>query len=357
MATERYALNIAEIERSVENYQQTKPSYSFTLHRKDTDRYIYKVEKDGENVTFIIYLQKGGMVSHQVQGKDNLSHLKSVAEGCWEYVVDKTHIRCVSCNIFKFKDVKEDDFTAFTTLFSEHENYSIEDIESLNEHLKYRKQISDTHGAKVFANYYSNGTMTLQGGITPLFTYAWAECVDMVGDLEAEEKEAFLSYSTTQGEERIAPDINTHIENIAPINGTKIEMFIQTSIRLANLGLAEGDCGWIPFCILKGLDALVSMKLTGGNPLKDFERYSDYFVPDAADPNKFVFKKDIHDYDGNTPLKSALENGYTLLRNKRNSTFHIDRLNPESSTTLTYEMAVELVEETLRAINLICKNW
>ena len=150
--------------------------------------------------------------------------------------------------------------------------------------------------------------------------------------------------------------MSDHISNLVPIQGNKIDIFIETSIKLANVGLALKDCGWISYCILKGLDALMSLKLTGGNPANSFSNYTVFFNETAPGSEIYVFHSGIHTFDGQ-PLKRALEDGYTLFRKERNSSFHIDRSNIASSRMMSYDQAVDVIEKALVIINRICEHW
>ena len=61
--------------------------------------------------------------------------------------------------------------------------------------------------------------------------------------------------------------------------------------------------------------------------------------------------------DFNPELKKCIERAYAYYIDKRTASFHIDRTAIETSTILSYEEAVDIVEESLKNINNICKNW
>ncbi len=63
------------------------------------------------------------------------------------------------------------------------------------------------------------------------------------------------------------------------------------------------------------------------------------------------------DLDCNPELKKSMEQAYAYYIDKRTASFHIDRTAIETSTVLSYDAAVEIVEESLKRINNICKNW
>lgn len=356
MANPKFALNIGEIENAVNTYSALKPAYTFSLDKRE-NQFLYKVGKDGNEVSLTLYILKGGMVSHQVQSKKGLSDIASVAEDCWEYVVENTHIQCSSCNFFKLSNVEEEEFSDFIDLASNGYGYIVNTVDNPNDTFKCRKTIEDQYGARLSINYYNNGTLTLQGALSPMFTYMWTECVSLLGDIEEEERNEFISYSTSAPQNVLDPNLSSHIDNLAPMTGNKIDLFAEVSIKLANLGIVCEDNAWISFSVLKGLDALISLKLTGGNPTNSFDVYSEFFIPSAVGSDDFVFKTAITTYDGNAPLKRALEEAYSYLRLQRNTSFHIDRANVATSRIVAYEEAVDIITECLKYMNRICRNW
>ncbi len=234
--------------------------------------------------------------------------------------------------------------------------YVSEEKEVSSKAIKYSTKYTDKYGANVTANYYNNGTLTIQGALTPMLVYTWTNCVDLLGDLNPIDKEALIKLSTTSSPAFLSSNLADYITNLAPIAGTKIEALITTSITLANSGIVCEDNGWIPFCILKALDALLSRALTHDNPANAFDHYGLHFDKDAA-TGRHTLKATNHDFDRNLPLKHALEAGYDLFYNERHSSFHIDRANVETSTMLSYEKAVDVVVESLKVIDRICKHW
>lgn len=356
MVNKKYALVTTEIENAVTEFFENRDSYDVRLSKKDDTRFIYKVGKDNAEVTLTFYLLKGGMTSHQVQPTNALANLKSIANECWEYVVEKTHIKCIDCNFFRFSNVSEDDFNALVSIASDDHKYNV--IQEVNSSDIYnsRKTIVDSHGARLSLNYYNNGTLTLQGAISPMFTYVWTDCVNLIGEIDAVEREQFISYASNDGIVRIDPNLSKHIENIAILEGTKIDILAEVSCKLANLGQAYEDNGWISFCILKSLDALLSKKLQEAGDFKNKDSYTDFFHQ-VGESEDYVFNTAYTCFDAKPALKKAMEDGYSFLRKQRNTSFHIDRKNTSTSRMVTYEEAIEIIEDALKLMNRICKNW
>lgn len=350
-------LQIDQIGNAVSNFFSERPTASFEI--KDlADKIVCKISKEGakDQATLTMYIKKGGAVSHLVQCTPQRMDLKQLAEDCWTSVVSETSVSVSSCSCYTFRSISEEDYGTFTTIMKESLSYTPEEKEISSGAIKYSTKYTDKYGANVTANYYNNGTLTIQGALTPMLVYTWTNCVDLLGDLNPVEKEALITLSATSAPVRLSSDLKEHISNLAPIVGTKIEAFIITSITLANSGIVCEDNGWISFCILKGLDALLSRALTHDNPANAFANFSSHFDKDVT-TGKHVLKSSNHDFDGNVPLKHALEAGYDLFYNERHSSFHIDRGNVETSTMLSYEKAVEVVEESLKVIDRICKHW
>lgn len=350
-------LRIDQIGNAVANFFSQKQTATYELKESD-NTIVCKVGKENvkEKATLTMYILRGGAVSHQVQCTPTKMDLKKLAEDCWDSIVNETNISVSSCSCYSFKNISEDDFKSFSSIMKDDLAYTAEDKTSTSSAIKFSTRYSDKYGANVTANYYNNGTLTIQGALTPMLVYTWSNCVDLLGDLDSVDKDALITLSTTTSPVKLNPDLSQHISNLTPIKGTKVEVFIATSIKLANSGMVCDDNGWIPFCILKGLDALLSRKLTHDNPANAFDKYGEHFIKSNA-TGKHVLKPSNTDFDTNLPLKQAIEDGYELLYRERNTSFHVDRANVETSTVLTYEKAIEVVEDALKAIDKICKNW
>lgn len=350
-------LRIDQIENAVSNFFAPKQTVTYEFKELD-DKFVCKIGKDKvkEKATLTIYKKRGGSVSYQVQCTPTRMDLKQLAEDCWASVVSETNITVASCGCYSLKNISEDDFKSFSSIMTDDLKYSTEERIPSSNTIKTSKKFTDKYGANVTANYYNNGTLTIQGALSSMLVYTWTSCVDLLTNIDPTDKDALITLSTTTSPVRLSTDLSEHISNLAPIAGTKIESMIKTSITLANSGIVCDDNGWIPFCILKGLDALLSRKLTHDNPANTFDKYGDHFIKSNV-TGKHVLKPSNTDFDSNIPLKHAIEDGYELLYLERNSSFHIDRANVETSTVMSFEKAVEVVEDTLKAIDKICKHW
>ena len=208
MAADRYALNIDAIESAVAEFADKKTSCTFNLTKRDDKGFVYKIEKDGRNATLTLFIVKGGRMSHLVQASNQCSDLKAVGKECWEYILEKTHINCTSCNFFTIKNVSSEDFDSFIELLTTVYNYGVDEQDSTSDKISARRIVKDQYLASVTVNYYNNGTLTIQGALTPLFNNVWIQCVDLVGEIEDEERHQFLSYSTSSAPERISENLS-----------------------------------------------------------------------------------------------------------------------------------------------------
>ena len=350
-------LRIDQIENAVSNFFAPKQTVTYELKELD-DKFVCKIGKDKEKekATLTIYKKKGGTVSYLVQCTPTRMDLKQLAEDCWTSIVNETNVTVASCGCYSLKNISEDDFKSFSSIMTNDFKYTTEEKAPVSSKIKTSKKFTDKYGANVTANYYNNGTLTIQGALSSMLVYTWTSCVDLLTNIDPADKDALITLSTTTSAVRLSSDLSEHISNLTPIAGTKIESMIKTSITLANSGIVCDDNGWIPFCILKGLDALISRKLTHDNPANNFDNFGVHFDKDLS-TGKHVLRSCNTDFDTNPPLKHALEDGYELFYRERHSSFHIDRANVETSTVMSFEKAVEVVEDVLKAIDKICKYW
>lgn len=199
---------------------------------------------------------------------------------------------------------------------------------------------------------YKNGTLYLQGTMSSLFLSLIVETLPVITTIPSDIIKEVMSNSTTMPIV-IEEDLGKNIENLNPIKGSVIEKMILSSIQLVNSAVPIEDYGCFVLGILKATDALMSKKLVeiSGAP---FDSYGTYLESNDGHIT-YHFKKPILDF--NPKLKKSIEKAYAYYIDKRTASFHIDRTAIETSTILSYDAAVEIVEESLKHINNICKNW
>lgn len=127
---------------------------------------------------------------------------------------------------------------------------------------------------------------------------------------------------------------------------------MRSSIQLINSAKPVDDYNCYVHGVLVALDGVMSKKLVElhGN---SFNTYGTFF--ESVDGVNYVFKTDTA--DAYPALKTALEKAESFLHDKRTATFHVDRAAIEATTTITYDMAIDITKEALKHINNICDNW
>ena len=148
----------------------------------------------------------------------------------------------------------------------------------------------------------------------------------------------------------IEKDLNKHFTKTENIEGSILEDFLKTSIALANSGVVVDDYGCYTFGIMKALDGLISKRLLEDAP--DFKDYGTYF--ERGKDGNYHFLENVGTYNGNPSLKRALEKAYDFYNKNRHTTFHIDRRNLETSRTLYYDEAVNIIKDGLVIIHDLC---
>lgn len=293
-----------------------------------------------------LYYSKG-RVSYSAQGR-----MKEKAEECWEYIKQQTSLPNTEHKTFTIKDVAEDDFQGYKKCLEEYDSYIVEDMEFLDSNVISRFKVTGKYDATIVFTYYKNGTLYLQGTMSSLFLSLIVETLPVITTIPSDIIKEVMSNSTTMPIV-IEEDLGKNIENLNPIKGSVIEKMILSSIQLVNSAVPIEDYGCFVLGILKATDALMSKKLVeiSGAP---FDSYGTYLESNDGHIT-YHFKKPILDF--NPKLKKSIEKAYAYYIDKRTASFHIDRTAIETSTILSYDAAVEIVEESLKHINNICKNW
>ena len=191
-----------------------------------------------------------------------------------------------------------------------------------------------------------------QGAVTAFYIELITEIMETISSVPTEVMEDFLAIQPLVGCV-IEKDLNKHFTKTENIEGSILEDFLKTSIALANSGVVVDDYGCYTFGIMKALDGLISKRLLEDAP--DFKDYGTYF--ERGKDGNYHFLENVGTYNGNPSLKRALEKAYDFYNKNRHTTFHIDRRNLETSRTLYYDEAVNIIKDGLVIINDLCTNW
>ena len=221
-----------------------------------------------------------------------------------------------------------------------------------NPAIRNQYHLKGKYDAKVSIIFYNNGTLFLQGAVTAFYIELITEIMETISSVPTEVMEDFLAIQPLVGCV-IEKDLNKHFTKTENIEGSILEDFLKTSIALANSGVVVDDYGCYTFGIMKALDGLISKRLLEDAP--DFKDYGTYF--ERGKDGNYHFLENVGTYNGNPSLKRALEKAYDFYNKNRHTTFHIDRRNLETSRTLYYDEAVNIIKDGLVIINDLCTNW
>ena len=341
-----FYLNIESIPSVIDDYFKANTQFEHEIANNDDSGLLLKIKKGNSTGILNLFYSKG-RVSYSVQGR-----MKEKAEECWNYIKQQAALPNTEHKTYTIKDVSKEDFNEYKKCLDEYESYTLEDMDTSDSNVINRFKVTGRYEATVVFTYYKNGTLYLQGTISSLFLSLIVETLPVITTIPSDIIAEVISNSTTKLIV-VEENLGKSIENLNPIRGSVIEKMILSSIQLVNSAVPIEDYGCFVLGILKATDAIMSKKLveTTGTP---FESYGTYFGSSDGGVT-YHFKKT--DLDSNPELKKSMEQAYAYYIDKRTASFHIDRTAIETSTVLSYDAAVEIVEESLKHINNICKNW
>lgn len=346
----KHSLSVENIDQVAIDFIATKPSYSIKI----TDCQEGKLKKiaitHNKETGILNCFINGGQVSYSTQGK---AHLKGICEECWNVILQNTSIPCPDKKSFTAKGISEEDFDAFIDVLSESDEIEITTVNTDNNPaIRNQYHLKGKYDAKVSIIFYNNGTLFLQGAVTAFYIELITEIMETISSVPTEVMEDFLAIQPLVGCV-IEKDLNKHFTKTENIEGSILKDFLKTSIALANSGVVVDDYGCYTFGIMKALDGLISKRLLEDAP--DFKDYGTYF--ERGKDGNYHFLENVGTYNGNPSLKRALEKAYDFYNKNRHTTFHIDRRNLETSRTLYYDEAVNIIKDGLVIINDLCTNW
>lgn len=346
----KYSLSVENIDQAACDFIATKLSYSINIEDCNGGK-LKKIEiiHNKEKGILNCFIS-GGQVSYNIQGH---AHLKGICEECWNAIFRNTSIPCPDKKSFTARGIDEEDFDALIEVLSESGEVEIVAVNTDNNPaIRNQYHLKGKYDAKVSVIFYHNGTLFLQGAVTAFYIEIITEVMEAISSVSAEVVEDFFAIQPLVGCV-IEKDLDKHFTKTENIEGSILEDFLKTSIVLANSGVVVDDYGCYTFGIMKALDGLISKRLLEDAP--DFKDYGTYF--EKCDDGNYHFLKGVGTYNSNLSLKRALEKAYGFYNKNRHSTFHVDRRNLETSRTLSYDEAVNIIKDGLVIMNELCNNW
>ena len=311
---------------------------------KQDSQDTFKLTQGKANAFITVYYKKNGLTSISYQGSNRTNKL---GEECCEYVISKASLPDTYHQTFTIRNANFDNYDYFKSEIGE-ENISVENTNDTSVH--ERIKVKDETGAAITVTMYKNATLYFQGNITPLFVSLMNAALQW---MLAEENENVSVIGLKNVSCDVDCDIAKHIQHIDKLkpDGNVLIKMIETSLQLANSGIAVSDYGCYTYGILKGIEGIIKLRLFEDVP--PFENFGDYFIYDKH-TGTYKFKQSF--YDAKIELKRSLEKAYTHFNKYRHSTFHVDN-QIETTKILSYSEAISILYDSLDVINELCDHW
>lgn len=166
---QRYALNIPEIESTVSEFaKQLGGVYNVVVESSDATPKVVKISKPGDKKPSILrcYIVNGGQVSFKNEGATAYT---SVCNQCRDYLIENAKLEYADRKDYKANNIDEDGFLALIDCFNDTDlPYSVTSKEIHDNKIKYSYTITGQYKDTVTVSYYTNGTLYMQGRISPI---------------------------------------------------------------------------------------------------------------------------------------------------------------------------------------------
>lgn len=349
MAKKKFSLQISLIDKFAKDFIENE-GYECSIeehpNKTITEKHI-TICKGKVKGKLVLYIS-GGQVSYQVQTGNQA--IRTVGEKCWGYILEHTILSNVNAKWFTARDVENELFDLFIS--SLEEDYIVTEKEITADTIRDSYLVEGSYGACLSIILYNNGTLNIQGRVTPLFVEIISKAVDDLVIEPEKVKDDFLAIEQAKAYE-LDPDLHAHINNTVQIDGSKLETMIRTSIQLANSAIELDDYCCYTHSILRALEGLIRKRLME-EEINAFDNIGDFF---KKEDKNYIFKDEITRYDGIPALKGSLEEAYDFYNKNRHSISHVDKANIEASKMMDYDDAVDVIQECLKKINKLCNNW
>lgn len=347
----RYSLDIPSLENLVNEFGDTLgDTYTIVFDNLNRDNKAIKISKEGDKKSSILrcYIVNGGQVSFRNEGSTTYY---AVCNQCRDYLVENGKLEFADRKAYTVSHVSEDEFLSLIDCLGDGAfGYTLEkkDI-NCNNALNCAYTIKGKYKDEITVNYYKNGTMFMQGRISPVFIDFACQATGLLTD-SSSQLEALFTVEKSKIE-IIDEDLKKHIPvNYTHIEG-KLETILSSSLLLINNPIKLNDYSAYAFPALRALEGLMRKRIVEEcGAFSDFGVYFDFNYKNK----EYKLKSDSRPFHEKTC--HCLEKAYNLFKKHRDSTFHMDS-STETSRTLELNESIEIVQECLKIMSALCENW
>lgn len=345
---EHYALDFDAIEPTLAEYFQEKCDLRYSFEQVNDYTYRVSVMKEGiKKPGLLMIYNKQGLFCMDLGGAQALV---GVCADCRDYLIQRLQIPNAEKQSFSIKDVDAELAAACVVCLED--NYTVsEDKGDVPDAKHY--VVTDDHRSSVSVICYDNGTIYVQGAYTALFLKVITEISKETSATPDVVVKELMSIAPLV-KQRYDIDINALVKNPKPLIDNHLDVMVLSSVILANSALNTYDFGPYAFGVLKAIEGLLILKLQ-----PHFTKDSDSFGKCYSDLGNGKQELYVHDYDAPeyAVLKKAMEDAYNFIVDNRNTSFHVRKTFVEASRILTEEEALDIIEDGLNYINILCDNW
>lgn len=364
MAAETYYLRQVEIFNCIHNYFSQRPEFSYSIKPVRDNKHYTLIFADSEDcvraekkVGLIQIFFTASKTSLTIQG---IPTYNTLAADCKMTIIDQCSILDIKNHnkSIVYHDVDTSKFNELIEYLST-EKHIILTPNGSGGSVVVRYTVIGPYDSYIGITYFQNGTVQIQGCISSLLIEVNTIALELFSETKSSNAEAFMRVLEASADKVISDNLDDHFSDRSHFVGTPFEAMILTSLHLMNSSIEVGDYGCIPFGILKALEGIIGIRLHEALAFRTKETIGARFVERPSGSGAFVINSSTSTNiaDG-TPLSRALSDGYTFYRAYRHTTFHCDIINPMASLILTTkETALGIVEDAIKKINNILRNW
>lgn len=348
---QRYALNIPEIESTVSEFaKQLGGVYNVVVESSDATQKVVKISKPRDKKPSILrcYIVNGGQVSFKNEGATAYT---SVCNQCRDYLIENAKLEYADRKDYKANNIDEDGFLALIDCFNDTDlPYSVTSKEIHDNKIKYSYTITGQYKDTVTVSYYTNGTLYMQGRISPIFIDFACQATGLLAD-PASELESLFSVEKSNVE-IINEDLKLHIPvNYKYVEG-KIETILRPSLLSINRPMTLPDYSLYASPALRALEGIMKKRII--EECGSFDDFGTYFHKEGK-TQEYVLRTNSRPFNNEITCK-CLEQSYNLFKKHRDAISHVDD-TIETTRILSFDESVEIVKECLEKIGNLCKNW
>lgn len=349
MAAKKYNLNISEFDSIVNIYiDSLGGSYTFTkAEQKGLIIYKFHDSSTKKEVSILNCFNSLGRSSFSFGGKK-----PDIAQKCSYTLIELSEIAITESKTFTIKPATDEEVITIIDFLVSDCRCTSEDLPIPNVTIRKIAKIKGEYEETLTLTHYNTGTLMVQGRTSMAFLSFIDISTELFNPSEIK-REHLKVFDITDDAKIMDSNLKTYLPNAYSKIGGKMDAIMAPSLILLNSPKDITDFAAYAFPVLRGAEGALK-KIFFDEGIEITNGFGEYFkINHSATTAEWV--KDCSVLFPNEQFRKSLLDLYLFYNKERHTLFHMDA-TIESSRTLNYNQALDIVNNGLKLVDEVFKN-